>query len=508
MLPSSSPTSPPSASTSLLLALTCFALVACAGDDSATTQPTEGYGGVTSETATTTSATTSTTASSSTTDGTGSSETDTTTTGPTTTDLTTTTDATDSDSDSDSDSETGPMPVEPTVLLPKQGLLPEELAVIVNTDDPLSTAIADYYMEARGILAENRIELSFPTGKTLSPELFAPLKATVDDALGPEIQALALTWTTPYRVGCMSVTSAFALGFDDKYCSTPCNPTSPSGLYNADVTLPYTEAGIRLAMNIAATTEEAAKALIDRGIASDDTFPTGDGFLVRTTDQARSVRWPEFISTVDAWDHEGGLDLSYIDNSEGMGSNVVADTDNILFYFTGLANVGEIATNTYIPGAVADHLTSYGGQIPDSGQMSIIKWLEAGATASYGTVVEPCNYPQKFPDTTVLLPNYFRGQTIIEAYWKSVAWPGEGIFVGEPLARPWGASTVEWDPDDMSLTITTTLLDPAKTYQLSASDSEDGPWTPVLEGITISEHMQTEIVFGPTESPYYRLESL
>ena len=502
--------SPSPASTSLLIALTSFALVACAGDDSATTQPTEGYGGVTSETATggTTSATTSTTASSSTTDGTDSSETDTATTGPTTTDPTTTTDATDSDSDSDSDSETGPMPVEPTVLLPKQGLLPEELAVIVNTDDPLSTAIADYYMEARGIPAENRIELSFPTGKTLSPELFAPLKATVDDALGPEIQALALTWTTPYRVGCMSVTSAFALGFDDKYCSTPCNPTAPSGFYNADVTLPYTEAGIRLAMNIAATTEEAAKALIDRGIASDDTFPTGDGYLVRTTDQARSVRWPEFISTVDAWDHEGGLDLSYIDNSEGMGSNVVANTDNILFYFTGLANVGELATNTYIPGAVADHLTSYGGQIPDSGQMSIIKWLEAGATASYGTVVEPCNYPQKFPDTTVLLPSYFRGQTIIEAYWKSVAWPGEGIFVGEPLARPWGASTVEWSADDMSLTITTTLLDPAKTYQLSASDSEDGPWTPVLEGITISEHMQTEIVFGPTESPYYRLDAL
>jgi xylose isomerase len=27
---------------------------------------------------------------------------------------------------------------------------------------------------------------------------------------------------------------------------------------------------------------------------------------------------------------------------------------------------------------------------------------------------------------------------LIEAYWKSVAWPGQGLFVGEPLARPWG----------------------------------------------------------------------
>lgn len=249
-------------------------------------------------------------------------------------------------------------------------------------------------------------------------------------------------------------------------------------------------------------------ALIDRGIAADGTFPSGDGYLVRTTDQARSVRWPVFIDTVDAWDHDGGLALNYVDNSEGMGSNVVADAADVLFYFTGLANVGQIASNTYLPGAVADHLTSYGGQIPDSGQMSVIKWLEAGATASYGTVVEPCNYPQKFPDTQLLLPYYFRGQTIIEAYWKSVAWPGEGIFVGEPLASPWGESAVDWDPETMELTITTTMLDPAKTYELSAGESADGPWTPVLEGVAIAEHMQTAIVYGPTAAPFYRLQAI
>ena len=27
------------------------------------------------------------------------------------------------------------------------------------------------------------------------------------------------------------------------------------------------------------------------------------------------------------------------------------------------------------------------------------------------------------------------GKTI-EAYWKSVAWPGQGVFIGEPLATP------------------------------------------------------------------------
>jgi hypothetical protein len=31
---------------------------------------------------------------------------------------------------------------------------------------------------------------------------------------------------------------------------------------------------------------------------------------------------------------------------------------------------------------------------------------------------------------------YLRGSSLIEAYWKSVAQPGQGIFVGEPLAKP------------------------------------------------------------------------
>jgi len=51
-------------------------------------------------------------------------------------------------------------------------------------------------------------------------------------------------------------------------------------------------------------------------------------------------------------------------------------------------------------------------------------------------VVEPCNLPQKFPHPAVLARHYLRGDTLIEAYWKSVQMPGQGIFIGEPLAAP------------------------------------------------------------------------
>jgi hypothetical protein len=52
-------------------------------------------------------------------------------------------------------------------------------------------------------------------------------------------------------------------------------------------------------------------------------------------------------------------------------------------------------------------------------------------------VSEPCNYWQKFPNPSVLLKHYVQGNSAIEAYWKSVAWPAQGIFIGEPLAAPY-----------------------------------------------------------------------
>jgi hypothetical protein len=54
-------------------------------------------------------------------------------------------------------------------------------------------------------------------------------------------------------------------------------------------------------------------------------------------------------------------------------------------------------------------------------------------------VLEPCNFPQKFPNPGIVMSYYLQGDRLIEAYWKSVEQPGQGIFIGEPLARPFGA---------------------------------------------------------------------
>ena len=405
----------------------------------------------------------------------------------------------DTDADTDADADAGP----PTVILPRESIAADELAVLVNTNDAQSIAVAEYYMAARGIPEANRVDVELPTGVDVATQAeFEAAEAVVDAALGPDIQALAITWTRPYRAECMSITSAFALGFDTAYCSTPCNPTAAVDYFDSESLAPFTDHGLRPAMMLAAASVEDAEALVDRGVASDLTFPLGDGYLVRTTDEARSVRWGAFVQTTDEWDYDGGLALEYVDNSDGSGLDYIEGATDVLFYFTGLATVPAIDTNTYRPGAVADHLTSYGGQVPTSGQMSAVAWLEAGATASYGTVVEPCNYTQKFPDARVMLPRYFRGGTVIEAYWKSVSWPGEGLFVGEPLARPWG-STVTFV--DGTLTIRTTALVPGRTYALSEAEDEAGPYTPVIEGITVPHLQITVVTLEGATAPFYEL---
>jgi len=68
--------------------------------------------------------------------------------------------------------------------------------------------------------------------------------------------------------------------------------------------------------------------------------------------------------------------------------------------------------------------------------MSSIEWLKAGTTGSHGTVVELCNLLQKLPHPGIRMHYYIGRNSLIEAYWKSVAWPGQGIFIGEPLAKP------------------------------------------------------------------------
>lgn len=326
---------------------------------------------------------------------------------------------------------------EVSIVLPQMsGLQPEQLGLLVNDNDPDSVVIGEYYRTRRQIPSENVVHLNVSITAQLSSAEFMTLKTQVDTVLPKTVQALAIAWTLPYRVECNSITSAFALGYMEGPCKTStCSWANSSHYYNSSSTEPFTDFNMRPAMMLAALTVDQTKALIDRGIASDGTYPNGSAYIMNTTDSVRSLR-AEIFPTVNL-----GYHLSSYVNAQIKTANWISGTKDALFYFQGLAVVTNIDTNTFPPGAVGDHLTSFGGVLVNSSQMSALQFIAGGTTGTFGTVSEPCAYAQKFPDPSIMISYYTKGQTLIEAYWKSILQTFQGVFVGEPLANPWKQKT-------------------------------------------------------------------
>jgi len=310
------------------------------------------------------------------------------------------------------------------------GLGAKELAVVINEDDPASVEVGTHYIKARGVLAENVIRVRLPHGVTKLPrEQFETLRATIDAQAPAGVQALLLVWTTPYAVECNSITAALSLGFDAALCSRTCAPSHLSAYYDSASLRPHDDYSIRISMLLPADNVAAAKALIDRGVAADRRMPHGSAYLVKTGDAHRNTRAAFFPR--DATLLKPPLRI------RNLETEALESAGDVMFYLTGRAWVDKLDTLRFMPGALADHLTSSGGELLGRHQMSSLRWLEAGATASYGTVSEPCNHWQKFPNPAVLIKHYALGASAIEAYWKSVAWPAQGLFIGEPLAAPY-----------------------------------------------------------------------
>lgn len=306
---------------------------------------------------------------------------------------------------------------------------PKNVAVIVNTANANSLAIGRYYLKLRDIPKRNLIKVSIPNNpKKLTVAQFDQLKQQITEKLNPDIEVILLVWTAPYAVECNSITAALTLGYDANQCLNTCSAGKPSAYYDSTVSRP-SQLGLRLSMLMPTESLQDAKALINRGVLSGLKLYDASAYFLITSDRQRSTRAEFFPKT------------SYISEKKLQINTLVADSiqqkQDVMFYQTGLVNVPNLETLSFLPGALADHLTSTGGDLLDGAQMSSLKWLNSGATASYGAVSEPCNYWQKFPNSTVLLNHYLAGESAVEAYWKSVAWPSQGIFIGEPLAAPY-----------------------------------------------------------------------
>ena len=358
------------------------------------------------------------------------------------------------------------------LALPSVGLRARDIAVVVNDADPASIEVGRYYAAQRGIVADRVVHVRFPAGHpVMSAADFARVQAVLDAKVGADVQAYALAWTLPYRVECMSVTAAFAFGFDPgSYCpgGDGCQATKASPYYNSRSNAPFTDHRMRPAMLLAGDNVESAKRLIDRGLRADESWPEGKAYLINTSDRGRNVR-AETYERVHA-----ALGAAY--RIEQVDADALEGKTDVVFEFTGVARVASIASNTYLEGAIADNLTSFGGYLTGTDQTNALEWLAAGATGSYGTASEPCNYRGKFPEVGVVMAHYLSGEALVEAYWKSVLMPGQGVFIGDPLARPFGGVRVV---RGAAGTVVRTRALPPGSYALEAATSTMGPFKPI-----------------------------
>ena len=310
----------------------------------------------------------------------------------------------------------------------------KDLGLVINTADPYSVAVGEYYVKSRRLAPQQVLRLSLPVRAALTADEFNALAGRIAAAFGPATQALALAWVTPYAVNCNGITGALALGYDASLCAHTCAASRLSRYFNAATLRPFSDLKMRPSMMLAARDVAGARAMIDRGVAADRSLGLRGGapaqaYFVTTADRARSARSALFPPAGPL--RRLGVDV-HVESTQA-----IENIDRLFIYETGLPRVEKLDTLKWLPGALADHLTSYGGQLSgDSGQMSALDWIAAGATASYGTVSEPCAHVQKFPHPQVLLQHYVQGSSALEAYWKSVAWPQQGVFIGEPLAAP------------------------------------------------------------------------
>jgi uncharacterized protein (TIGR03790 family) len=326
------------------------------------------------------------------------------------------------------------------------------VAVVVNQASSNSLALGNYYAERRGVPPQNIVRVNWPSGNIqwttdhFTNTLLNPLLyALAERGISNQIEFVLLSMDLPYRVTGIGYASTTASLFYD-FKPDPRDPFSCPLATNSANSYFATEEIFRLAepdtaqgfsfltTMITGETLDFAKRVVDSGVEADETLPTNRIVLQQTSDSARSVRHTNFDHAIFELRVRGGV------TALRTNSDVTTDWTNLLGFETGL-DVFSLTNTTFVPGALADHLTSFGGYIFEggNGQTTLLEFLRAGAAGSYGAVVEPCAYVEKFP---LPLAHFYqtRGFTLAESYLMSLANPYHGLIVGDPLSAPFRRS--------------------------------------------------------------------
>ncbi|HEV2455410.1 MAG TPA: TIGR03790 family protein [Verrucomicrobiae bacterium] len=320
--------------------------------------------------------------------------------------------------------------------------------VVANQASSNSCILANYYCQQRQVPPQNLLYVNWQGGNTLwtsndlQTNLVSPmLNMLAARQLTNQVSYIVLSMDIPFQTSDGSTidgtTSALfyglrlgngtdPLGFTNSYAAS-------EGIFNQDAPLVGAPGYSFLTTMITADSLAQAEQLINQGVAADGTFPQFPVVLDKSSDTARNIRYLSFDNAI------------FNVNLLGVSSVLQTNTDSIdwpagcMGYETGTADFS-VPAGIFSPGAIADSLTSFGGIIFGSNdQTNELAFIDAGASGSYGTVSEPENDTQKFPNPQV----YFyqaRGFSLAESYYQSINAPFLGLIVGEPLSAPFARS--------------------------------------------------------------------
>lgn len=178
-------------------------------------------------------------------------------------------------------------------------------------------------------------------------------------------------------------------------------------------------------------TVDEVLAYLQRSVEADGTHPPGTIYFVQNRNVRSLVRQRAYPAVVGEL---GELNVA----AEVLVGTMPRDKPDVQGVMMGAAKFDwKRSGSTILPGAICDHLTSFGGVMrADAAQTSLAEFLRFGAAGSSGTVTEPYAIQEKFPFAMIHV-HYARGCSLAEAFYQSVYGPYQLLIVGDPLCRPW-----------------------------------------------------------------------
>ena len=341
---------------------------------------------------------------------------------------------------------------------------PHEILLLVNTNSGPSREIANHFCHLRAVPPENVVLLGLPDSvrsaeAEISREDFTRLiweparNIMAQRGLADQILAWVYSADFPVRVRTSPPMSLTGLTFTRNAVPEPGviatglyvsalfrGPARPGGPISAPMTLE--NLAVLLGTNLplpagmlawtGARGNEPAIAIraLHQGRMADGTRPAGSVYFVTNAD----VR-----STSRAWQFPAAAEEL---RAQGVAAHILPALPRRARDVAGLM-MGEAVPDpsivgAFLPGAMAEHLTSWAAVFHNPGQTKLTAWIEAGASYAAGTVVEPYSIWTKFPSGR-FFAHQAAGCSTLESFYQSVVSPLQTLPVGDPFARPWGA---------------------------------------------------------------------